>query len=794
VRRLLATAVLAAGLSLGAQAAQAASPAPTLSPDLGFARSSTGIFARDSLVPAEVSGTAADPASDRILSVGTADGPGGAHDILVTSRHADGSPDGTFGSDGAETVPLTPGADATGVAVAVLPDHRVLVLGTVVDTGGLVNVVLARLNPSGSPDGAFGDQGVETFPVGSGDDAHPTRMAVNPDGRIAITGWTAPGGAPADDPDANTFVAVRDADGSPGDFGGSAGWVVLDEAPARPDRGAGIAWRPGGDGPVALIDTSTEPDGIHAVALHAFHGDGGGDPGFGAGTADVSFGTAGLDTVPSGLIAYGGRLWMTATITVDQFDSDGLLARVAGDGTGLERRRFDLPGSNDQRPDTRLGDLVVVPGDPDTLVVGGSMLGSAGGRRAWAAGAFNDLGGPLAAMPAGKLLLPPDPSYTTDSGIVSLAAAGTETVAAAGHLSSGGSPAFGAARMLVDAEKRCDLSVAIAGPLEVVFSGLGDAGIQVRVANHGSRGCGGTLGTAAPYSLSGPLAVGPLAPGASQLLDLRVAHAGAKPSTGQLVVDLDAPADGATGDNLATVPTRFSFCDAVLRRIGPSGAIAAGTTRRFEFTVRNAGTATCTGVHLVALAGSRRIDRVVPYSIRPGLSVTDDMLVAIAKAPKAGTRKPLGFGVVASGDVNPADDIVGASPKSIRMAHARTGAPRAKGTRYSGRAFAGSGRKVAKSLLKVRRVDVAIQKLGGKGCHWIGSVTGRTTKVKPGRKRACDTPVWITATGTSAWSLTLQRKLAKGRYRLLARAVTSDELTENTFTRKGRNRIDFRVR
>ena len=41
VRRLLATAVLAAGLTLGAQAAQAASPAPSLSPDLGYAGTST---------------------------------------------------------------------------------------------------------------------------------------------------------------------------------------------------------------------------------------------------------------------------------------------------------------------------------------------------------------------------------------------------------------------------------------------------------------------------------------------------------------------------------------------------------------------------------------------------------------------------------------------------------------------------------------------------------------------------------------------------------------------------------
>ena len=108
------------------------------------------------------------------------------------------------------------------------------------------------------------------------------------------------------------------------------------------------------------------------------------------------------------------------------------------------------------------------------------------------------------------------------------------------------------------------------------------------------------------------------------------------------------------------------------------------------------------------------------------------MLVATSKAPKPGTRKALAFGIVAAGDVNPANDLAAASPKAIKSAHAKAGAPRAKGTRYSGKAIAGSGRKVAKGLLKVRRVDVAIQKLGGKGCHWVASLAGGTRAVKAG--------------------------------------------------------------
>ena len=104
-------------------------------------------------------------------------------------------------------------------------------------------------------------------------------------------------------------------------------------------------------------------------------------------------------------------------------------------------------------------------GDPDTLVVGGSMRKSTDTSVSWASAAFNDLGGRLADMPTGKVLLAPDPNYSSDSGIVGLAAAGTETVTAVGHLLSArqdnlGDPSFGSARLLVDAEKRCYFSVA----------------------------------------------------------------------------------------------------------------------------------------------------------------------------------------------------------------------------------------------------------------------------------------------------------------------------------------------
>ncbi len=107
MRRLLATAVLAAGLTLGAQAAQAASPAPSLSPDLGYAGSSTGILVRALVAAAQVSGTAADAANDRLLAVGTSENAGATHDILSWPAHADGSFDRGY-QGGEFTLPSRP--------------------------------------------------------------------------------------------------------------------------------------------------------------------------------------------------------------------------------------------------------------------------------------------------------------------------------------------------------------------------------------------------------------------------------------------------------------------------------------------------------------------------------------------------------------------------------------------------------------------------------------------------------------------------------------------------------------
>jgi hypothetical protein len=67
-------------------------------------------------------------------------------------------------------------------------------------------------------------------------------------------------------------------------------------------------------------------------------------------------------------------------------------------------------------------------------------------------------------------------------------------------------------------------------------------------------------------------------------------------------------------------------------------------------------------------------------------------------------------------------------------------------------------------------------------------------RVKAGKGHSCAKPVWMAAMGRHSWHLALEKRLAKGRYRLLTRAVQSDELAEASFGKRDHNRITFRVR
>ena len=112
---------------------------------------------------------------------------------------------------------------------------------------------------------------------------------------------------------------------------------------------------------------------------------------------------------------------------------------------------------------------------------------------------------------------------------------------------------------------------------------------------------------------------------------------------------------------------------------------------------------------------------------------------------------------------------------------------------FRGSASAGAARGVSKKTLKVRRVQISVQKRG-KGCVWLSSVDGDLRTVDKSDAGKCDEPVWITAAGTRHWSLRLKNRLRRGAYTLRTRAVLANGVAEARFSRKDHNLVKFRVR
>jgi hypothetical protein len=778
-----APAVLALSVLLlvAARPAAAQDLPPSLTIDTSFALTGVSeydfrpVVSRD-----EARAAAADATLGRSYAVGATQTAAGDTDIAVVARRADGALDTTFAGDGTLALSVTAGQDDAAVAVAVLPDHSLRILGTT-DTGADSDVALVGLLPDGTPDPHFGTAGIVTFSAGGTADA-PAALAVEDgSGRLAITGGT--NGATSQD----TFVTVRAADGSPD---ATFGTTVLDRGGATiGDRGVGVAWRPAG--PVALIAIDRLLGA--GTALEAFTADGHTDAAFAS--VEPAF-TGASDVAPGALLAYGGRLWFAGTVTTSG-DSDAYLARVDADGTNLATRRFDMRGTvfpASQPVDSEGLSLTLVPGDPDTLVLGGATATDRG--REWSFAAFNGLGGALTALGASDIVIPIDGQGGAD------AVAGTAggAVSAAGTLTdfsveSGGTMdhTIGMARVLVDAEKRCDLALAILSPVELVLRGHNVGSLTFRVTNNGTRPCSGEVSVPAPYVMSaGAGPTGRLSAGQSVTRTVDIAYGAPLEPDGTLVMTLASAADAQPGDNVARLRVSFAFCDLALRIADQPDVLGTEGGRRYAFTLRNLGTAPCRAAQVVAAAPGRRLVAAVPYPVGAGRSVTDEFDVGVLRGTPTGLRAPLAFRAFDADDVSAPNNTATATPIVVRPGDTNARTP-SRGKIFRGSARPGSAKNVRKRTLQVKRVEIAVLR-SGDSCRWLSSVAGDLQTVDANAAGKCDEPVWVPARGTKTWRIALQRKLPKGRYTLMTRAVLVNGVSEGRFSASDHNLVRFRLR
>jgi uncharacterized delta-60 repeat protein len=197
--------------------------------------------------------------------------------IGVTRLNADGSLDTGFGSAGVVTI--LQGNQATGLAVTLQSDGKILVSGTAwtnKNFGLDSEYVVARLNPNGSLDTTFANKGQFVWNPTSGDE-QARAMAVLADGSIVVGGHASPftGGF---SPDTYTAFKLTSAGklvtsfGTNGefryDFGGQGGSI------------GSMAIAPSGD--VILAGDARNSNGLRSGAILALTPSGKLDPTFNA--------------------------------------------------------------------------------------------------------------------------------------------------------------------------------------------------------------------------------------------------------------------------------------------------------------------------------------------------------------------------------------------------------------------------------------------------------------------------------------------------------------------------------
>jgi uncharacterized delta-60 repeat protein len=211
--------------------------------------------------------------------------------VAVTRRNEDGSPDLTFGDKGVVLVKELTGGEATHL----LPTADGGVVGSgfqVVD--GLPTALVFRLDSRGRLVPGFGQGGIVRFPAGAFSLA--TRLAVQPDGKIVVTGFSSQDFG-------NIDISVHRilADGELDHAFGAAGEKIVDLS--EDDEATSVVVQP--DGKLVLSGTTARNNDAVAVRLQR------------DGSLDRLFGTGGIATLSARGIDNGSGLALQPDGKVD---------------------------------------------------------------------------------------------------------------------------------------------------------------------------------------------------------------------------------------------------------------------------------------------------------------------------------------------------------------------------------------------------------------------------------------------------------------------------------------------
>jgi uncharacterized delta-60 repeat protein len=245
---------------------------------------------------------------------------GSDYDFSLIRLNGDGSLDASFDGDGKRIVSIS--GSEIGYSVTVQPDGKILVAGSW--TNGIVNdFSLTRLNADGSLDTSFDGDGTLIVPVGSGSDIGGYSVAVQPDGRILVAGYSFTG------TDYDFSVIRLNSNGSlDTSFDGDG--KLIAPVGSGSDYGLSLSLQP--DGKIVVAGHSNSNGFDSAFSLIRLNGDGSLDTSFdGDGKRIVPVGTS-SDIGYSVTVQPDGKILMAGG-SVNGVDNDFSLIRLNVDGS-----------------------------------------------------------------------------------------------------------------------------------------------------------------------------------------------------------------------------------------------------------------------------------------------------------------------------------------------------------------------------------------------------------------------------------------------------------------------------
>ena len=224
-----------------------------------------------------------------------ADTASGSHvEFTLVRFNSNGTVDSSFGIHGSVMNYIAGGDSTTDVAnsVAIQQDGKIVAAGSSYDpydpSGNFMAVALARYDTNGTLDTTFGVNGTErvALPGGGGGDDEAHSVAIQPDGKILVGGFSVTASGPHQGGGTEFAVARFNADGSLDQTFGSGG--------------ASLTYIYGGDSASDKADAmALQPDGKIVLAGKTFFTSGNTNDGFAIarfdndGTLDRTFGTYG---------------------------------------------------------------------------------------------------------------------------------------------------------------------------------------------------------------------------------------------------------------------------------------------------------------------------------------------------------------------------------------------------------------------------------------------------------------------------------------------------------------------